>query len=181
MPRPAPPPRSAPLQPTARPPPRTHRLEHPPTAWSGMAQAVRPGMGTTTTNLRFVPPISPLRTLISFTPRSAGWTHASRGWSSPTRSWGGGGGWGRSGGGCRNDGLAPRAFRCQRRCAQRSAGRHTAVTVNGLAPPTPAREEWLQANWARAFEAVRHCPMPNRGPLSRHCQYRVSRQHFVSI
>jgi hypothetical protein len=36
----------------------------------------------------------------------------------------GGGGWG-------DDGLAPRAIRCQWRCAQRSAGPRTAVTVNG--------------------------------------------------
>ena len=34
------------------------------------------------------------------------------------------GGWG-------DDGLAPRAVRCQWRCAHRSAGRHTAVTLNG--------------------------------------------------
>lgn len=72
------------------------------------------------------------------------------------------------GGGCRDDGLAPRAFRCQWHCAQRPAGRHTAVTVNGLAPPTPAREECINAVWPQAFEIVRKYPMPDRGPLFRH-------------
>jgi hypothetical protein len=101
----------------------------------------------------FVPPFSPPRALISFTPRShrtrtrpgggswrrwtwtSGWTRAwalgSCTWA--MRTWAGrrvgsewGGGWG-------DDGLAPRAVRCQWRCAQRAAGRHTAVTVNS--PP----------------------------------------------
>ena len=74
-----------------------------------------------------------------------------------------------------DDGLAPCAVRCQWRCAQRSAGRHTAVTANGLAPPTAARGAMSdRLGWEAGFEAVRGEPMPNRyqGPLSYHLKAR---------
>ena len=118
-------------------------------AWS-MAQAVRPGMGTTPTHLSH--PSRPRVPSFLSPPGRSDYGHCRflHGHARYTRdlpharatraeppdpigaTTGGGGGWGRSGGeGWGDDGLAPRAVRCQWRCAQRSAGRHTAVTVNG--------------------------------------------------